>query len=438
MAVIIEMPKLSDTMEEGGISNWLKKEGDEVAEGEPLVEIETDKATMEFESPEAGILLKIILPAGKKCALNAPIAVIGEKGENPDDILGGKKDVKEEKPSATDKKPSAAELESPKPKSAPAKSNIPNVSKSAPPSANPSKPSTSSTGASSNSSSERIKASPLAKKVAEEKGISLALLTGSGPQGRVVIRDVEAAVSSGGTNSADTSSPNVTAEDKLINVNMMRSTIAKRLLAAKNDAPHFYLTRSVNMAKLNTWRESLNKDLKDENAKVSVNDLLIMMSAKALTQHPDINSSWQGEHIKQFGHVHVAFAVALPNGLVTPVVKDANMMGARSIAKTTKSLAKQARDGANLDYTSGTFTISNLGMLGIEEFTAIINPPQSAILAVGATIPTPWVDAAGQVVVEPRMKMTMSCDHRVIDGAMGAKFLATLASYLEDPLMSMS
>lgn len=430
MAVIIEMPKLSDTMEEGGVSSWLKKEGDAVAEGEPLVEIETDKATMEFESPEAGILLKILLPAGKKCALNAPIAVIGEKGENPDDILGATGGAKDA---------SSSKEEAAKPKTAPAKPNVPNVAKPAAAAVPAStQQSHSSAGTSSTMPSERIKASPLAKKVAEEKGISLAQVSGSGPQGRVVIRDVEAAIGSGGASSQAIGSSNVTAEDKLINVNMMRSTIAKRLLAAKNDAPHFYLTRSVNMAKLNAWRESLNKDLKDETAKVSINDLLIMMSAKALTQHPEINSSWQGEHIKQFGHVHVAFAVALPNGLVTPVVKDANALGARTIARSTKALAKQARDGANLDYTSGTFTISNLGMLGIEEFTAIINPPQSAILAVGATIPTPWVDAKGQVVVEPRMKMTLSCDHRVIDGAMGAKFLATLANYLEDPLMSMS
>jgi pyruvate dehydrogenase E2 component (dihydrolipoamide acetyltransferase) len=229
-------------------------------------------------------------------------------------------------------------------------------------------------------------------------------------------------------------------EDKVIPNSMMRKTIAKRLLAGKNEAPHFYLTVSADMTRMNDWRARLNKDSDKTGVKVSVNDLVIMAVAKALAKHRDINASWQGESIVEFGNVHVAMAVALPTGLVTPVIRYTDQMSIRDIAKSSRELALKAKDGklTNDDYTGGTFTISNLGMFGIEEFTAIINPPQAAILAVGATIPTPAVDSKGQVVAQPRMKMTMSCDHRVIDGAMGAQFLQTLVSYLEDPLNMLS
>lgn len=228
--------------------------------------------------------------------------------------------------------------------------------------------------------------------------------------------------------------------DQTIPVTMMRKTIARRLLAGKNDAPHFYLTVSANMQRMNDWRTHLNKTSAETGIKVSVNDLVIMAAARALTQHPGVNSSWQGDTILQYGNVHVAVAVALPTGLVTPVVRHADQLGIRHIAVQSRDLATRAKAGqlGNEDYSGGTFTISNLGMFGIEEFTAIINPPQAAILAVGATIPTPAVDATGKIVVEPRMKMTLSCDHRVVDGAMGAQFLQTLVSYLEDPLLMLS
>jgi pyruvate dehydrogenase E2 component (dihydrolipoamide acetyltransferase) len=217
---------------------------------------------------------------------------------------------------------------------------------------------------------------------------------------------------------------------------MMRKTIAKRLLAGKNEAPHFYLTVSADMTRMNDWRARLNKDADKSGVKVSVNDLVILAVAKALAKHPEINASWQGESIIEYGNVHVAMAVALPSGLVTPVIRHTDQLSIRDIARASRELAVRAKDGklSNEDYAGGTFTISNLGMFGIEEFTAIINPPQAAILAVGATIPTPAVDAKGQVVAQPRMKMTMSCDHRVIDGAMGAQFLQTLVGFIEDPL----
>jgi pyruvate dehydrogenase E2 component (dihydrolipoamide acetyltransferase) len=430
MAEVIEMPKLSDTMEEGGIAAWLKKEGDFVKEGEAFVEIETDKATMEYNSPVEGTLLKILVPAGKACALNEPICVIGEKGESFDvgKTLGKAKAAE------------PAKAEAPKSAPAPAKATVPAPSKAPVPAP-----------AKAVSADERLRASPLAKKVAEEKQIDLRQIAGSGPNGRVVIRDLEEVLSSGGGASKPASPgkeigsiqpiPLPQYGDQDIPVNMMRKTIAKRLLAGKNEAPHFYLTRSVNMSKLNAWRQRLNADAEaQKQPKVSVNDLLVLAVSRALMRHPEVNSSWQGEFIRRYAAAHVAVAVAIPDGLITPVVRNANHLGARDIARVTRELIERAKCGSLKpdEYQGGTFSISNLGMMGVEHFTAIINPPQAAILAVGATIPTAWVNEAGAVEVQPRMTLTMSCDHRVVDGAVGAAFLQTLAAYLEDPLLILS
>lgn len=433
MAQVIEMPKLSDTMEEGGIATWMKKEGDFIEEGEAFVEIETDKATMEYNSPFEGTLLKILVPAGKACALNTPIAVIGEKGE--------KVDV------AALTKGGAAPAPAPA-KEAP-KATAPAAQKSAPA---PAAPAAVAPKVEAKAVGGRFRASPLAKKVAEDKGVDLQQIQGSGPQGRVVIRDVEAFLQGGGKAAAGAPAPAAmrapapvftAGVDQDIPVTMMRKTIAKRLLEGKNEAPHFYLTRSVNMSRLNDWRTRINDEAEKSKgalAKVSVNDLIVLATAKALRRHPQVNSSWQGDVIKQFGNVNVAVAVALPQGLITPVIRHTDQLGLREIAIQSKELIARAKAGQlePADYTGGTFTISNLGMMGIESFTAIINPPQAAILAVGATIPTPWVDDNNQVVVQPRMTLTMSCDHRVVDGAVGASFLQTLCGYLEDPLMMLS
>jgi pyruvate dehydrogenase E2 component (dihydrolipoamide acetyltransferase) len=249
---------------------------------------------------------------------------------------------------------------------------------------------------------------------------------------------VEAAASGGGAAATSPVFSGTPAEDVVVPVTMMRKTIAKRLLAGKNDAPHFYLSRSADMTQMNSWRKKLNDELKKDDSlpKVSVNDLIIFACGKALRLHPKINSSWQGDHILQFGGVHVCMAVALPEGLITPVIRNADQIGVRSVAVQTKDLGRRAKSGDLKpdEYAGGTFTVSNLGMLGIEDFTGIINPPQSCILAVGATIKVPWVDASDNVVAQPRMKMTMSCDHRVVDGALGAMFLQTLVGFLEDPL----
>lgn len=420
MAEVIEMPKLSDTMEEGGIASWLKKEGDFIEEGEAFVEIETDKATMEYNSPVEGYLLKILVPAGKTSPLNKPICIVGEKGEKIDDFSPGSKisapkvETITEPKSKTEAQEVSAKLE---------------------------KTAKAAVGEKSKESVERLRASPLAKKIAEEKNIDLTAIEGSGPGGRVVVRDIESATVAAkpGVSSREyltrVKSVGQVADYDDIPVNMMRKTIAKRLLAAKNDAPHFYLTRSVNMKKLNEWREQLNKGA-DKETKISVNDLLVLVVSRALIKHPEVNSSWQGETVRRFKVAHVAVAVAIPDGLITPVVRNAHAIGVKEIAKQTKDLIGRTKAGKILpeEYAGGTFSISNLGMMGIESFTAIINPPQAAILAIGATIKTPWVSEAGELEIQDRMTMTMSCDHRVVDGAVGASFLQTLTGFIEDPI----
>ncbi len=428
MARVIEMPKLSDTMEEGGIANWLKKEGDSVKEGEPLVEIETDKATQEYESPAEGVLLKIIAqPGGKAVPLRGPIAVIGEKGEKVDlDALIAKSSP-------------AAKAAAPAAKPAPAT----NVVDIRPAAASQLAPAPTPAPAPAVNAGGRVRSSPLARKIAAEKGINLSNVHGSGPGGRVVMKDLENAPAGGAVGAPPSTHVHAAAaESRSVPVSMMRKTIAKRLLAAKNEAPHFYLTVSANMTRANEWRERLNAEAAKaaksggDVAKVSVNDLVIMAVARSLRLHPMVNASWQGDTILMNGPVHVAMAVALPEGLVTPVIRDTDRLGVREIARQSRDLATRAKDGklGNNDYMGGTFTISNLGMFGIEEFTAIINPPQACILAVGATQVVPAVDDKGAVVAQARMKMTMSCDHRVVDGASGAQFLKTLVGYLEDPL----
>jgi pyruvate dehydrogenase E2 component (dihydrolipoamide acetyltransferase) len=429
MANVVEMPKLSDTMEEGAVASWLKKEGETVDEGGPLCEIETDKATMEYQSPFGGVLLKIIAQPGKTMALNTPIAVIGKKGESFDmDTIMAAAAPKAAAPVAKPAPVAAA------PKATPTVAPV-----TVPAAARPAAPAAAAAPVAAPAGG-RIKSSPLARRLAAASNINLAGVAGSGPGGRIVMRDVEAAVARGSSGGAGGGfAPMPPREDQAIPVSLMRKTIAKRLLAGKNDAPHFYLTRSVNMGQMMQWRQMLNDAAGDNGIKVSVNDLIIFATSRALRRHPEINASWQGENIIQYGAVHMAVAVALSSGLVTPVIRNADQLGIRDIAAASRNLAQRAKGGqlGNEDYAGGTFTISNLGMFGIEEFTAIINPPQAAILAVGATIPTPAVDAKGNVVVEQRMKITMSCDHRVVDGAMGANFLKTLTGYLEQPLMMM-
>ena len=439
MATVMEMPKLSDTMKEGVVARWLKKEGEKVTAGSPVVEIETDKATMEFESPAGGLLLKVLVGDAGTCALNAPIAVIGKEGENWQEAL--------------DKYHAKKGGAKPAPASAPAASSAANASGSV---ASPSTTSSSAGGAPQKSGATsaagsasaqtedtggRLKASPLAKKVAAEKGLNLAGLAGSGPNGRIVLRDLENAsslssLSQGGIGLGAGSNRDLGSEK--VPLTNMRKTIARRLTESVLTNPHFYLTVSINMGPLLKWRKETLAKLPDTQ-KFSVNDILIFMLGRALQKHPEVNSSWMEDHILKHHSVHIGVAVALPTGLITPVVRNAQALSLPQIASTTKELIKKAKDGklGPDEYQGGTFSISNLGMNGIEDFTAIINPPQAAILAVGATIPTPVVNGKGEIVVEDRMKITLSCDHRVIDGAVGSEFLKTLKLFLEDPMSAL-
>lgn len=409
MAKIIEMPKLSDTMTEGAIARWLVKEGDKIQSGMPIVEIETDKATMEYESPSSGTLLKILVGDRGQCALNAPIAVVGKPGEDWQPALeaksGGAAKPAAEAPRAVPQQPQRDESE---PTKAPQPAPQPGG---------------------------RVKASPLARKVAAERRVDLALVQGTGPNGRVVLRDLEGATSRPAAVAAAPAAA-ATPEYETIPLTMMRKTIARRLVQSVTEAPHFFLTMSLDVGALLDWRKATMERLK---TKFSLNDILVHLVARALKAHPEINASWNGDSILRYRTVHMGVAVALPTGLVTPVVRNADQLNLVEIAQRTQELAQLARDGKlqNEDFNGATFCISNLGMYGIEEFTAIINPPQSAILAVGAAVPTPVVDDEGIIVVKRMMKVTMSCDHRVIDGAMGAEFLRTLKRFIEDPLAAL-
>lgn len=413
MATVMEMPKLSDTMSEGSVARWLKKEGDKVSAGVPVIEIETDKATMEYECPASGVLLKIIVGDGQKCPLQAPIAVIGKDGEKWEEAL--------EKYNAKKGSSSASQVAAKK--EVAVKTPSANVTDS-----------TSSKSAAPVSDSA-VKASPLAKKIAADKGINLKEIQGSGPNGRIVQRDLDNAASHGSPSLVVYSSG---AEVEKIPHTNMRKTIARRLAESVNTAPHFFLTVSINMTNLLLWRKEVVAKL-SENEKFSVNDLVIFLTARALKRHPGVNASWQDEYVAQYRDVHMSVAVALPNGLMTPVVRHADKLTVVQISQETKRLVKLAKEGKLQpnDYSGGTFSVSNLGMAGIESFTAIINPPQAAILAVGSTVPTPAVLPNGTVGIEQRMKVTLSCDHRVIDGAVGAEFLKTLKQFFEDPVSAL-
>lgn len=451
MAEIIYMPKLSDTMTEGVVAEWHKKVGDTVSSGEVLAEIETDKATMEFESFYDGVLLHIGVEKGKNAPVNAILAIIGEKGEDVKEIIasegkGGdaasdKKSDKSEKPDKSeeksekdsdeegDDKESGKETSGEEKKSDSDKKEAPKVEegkKSAP--AVESKPSATTV---SNSGS-RILASPLAKKVAEEKGIDINQVSGTGDNGRVVKRDVDHFTPY--VPAASGNAPVVAGQESYTdeNVSQMRKVIARRLAESKFSAPHFYLTLDIDMDNAIAARKAMNAQ---EGVKVSFNDMVLKASAMALRKHPAINSSWLGDVIRRNHHIHIGVAVAVDEGLLVPVVRFADNKGLAQIGGEVREYAQKAKDKKlqPSDWEGNTFTISNLGMFGIESFTAIVNPPDSCILAVGGIKEVPVVKN-GQVVPGNVMKLTLSCDHRVVDGATGAAFMQTLKGFLENPV----
>ncbi len=409
-ANIIKMPKLSDTMEEGTVASWVKNEGDKVESGEILAEIETDKATMEFESFEDGVLLYQGVKEGESAKVDSILAVIGEKGADYKKLIeaftsNGSSAPKKESPSAAE---AATEVK--------AAANTPKVS------------STSST------SNGRLKVSPLARRLAEEKGVDLNSVQGSGDGGRIIKRDIEDYQPSvaASTSSAVSSAPLGSESFDEKAVSQMRKTIAKRLSESKFTAPHFYLTMDIDMDEAIKARKAINEI---PDTKVSFNDLVIRASAAALKKHPMVNASWLDDKIRINHHVHIGVAVAVDEGLLVPVVRFADSKPLSQISAEVKELAGKARDKKLQpeEWEGSTFSISNLGMYGIEEFTAIINPPNSCILAVGG-IREEVVVKNGEMKVGNRMKVTLSCDHRVVDGATGAEFLNSLKTFLENPV----
>ncbi len=422
MAEIVRMPKLSDTMTEGVVSAWHKKVGDKVKSGEVLAEIETDKATMEFESFTDGVLLHIGVEKGKAAPVDSVLAVLGKEGEDITALLAdAAKQVPEKaeaakteaaaKPKAEEKAPEA-KAAAPAPKAAPA---APKPA-AAPPN-----------GHAANGG--RVKASPLAKHLAEEKGIDISRVRGSGPDGRVVKQDVEDYQGGGMGYSA----PQVESYTE-VEVSQMRKTIARRLAESKFSAPHFYLTIEIDMSRAMAVRDAMNKRIAPD--KISFNDLVIKGVAVALKQHPKVNSSWLGDRIRFNEHVHIGVAVAVEEGLLVPVVRFADGKPLRTIGAEVRDYAKRAKEKKlqPQDWEGNTFTISNLGMFGIEEFTAIINPPDACILAVGGIMEKPVV-RNGAIVPGHTMKVTLSCDHRVVDGATGAAFLNTFKDLMEEPAL---
>jgi pyruvate dehydrogenase E2 component (dihydrolipoamide acetyltransferase) len=412
MAEVIYMPKLSDTMTEGVVAEWHKKVGDKVSSGELLAEIETDKATMEFESFYDGVLLHIGVEKTKAAPVNAILAIVGEAGEDISGLLAGSPAPAVEE----------VKTEAPAPVAAPATS--------APAPAAPKTVATPAPAVSTDGS--RVLASPLAKKLAEEKGIDINMVSGTGDAGRVVKRDIDHYTPYvPGAAKAVSSVSNV---ESFVDepISQMRKVIARRLAESKFTAPHFYLTIDVDMDNAIASRKVLNAQ---DGVKVSFNDMVIKAVAMSLRKHPTINSSWLGDVIRRNHHIHIGVAVAVDEGLLVPVVRFADSKGFTQIGNEVREFAQKAKDKKlqPSDWEGNTFTISNLGMFGIDSFTAIVNPPDSCILAVGGISQVPVVKN-GQVVPGNVMKLTLSCDHRVVDGASGAAFLQTLKGYLENPV----
>ncbi|MCH7397111.1 pyruvate dehydrogenase complex dihydrolipoamide acetyltransferase [Belliella sp. DSM 107340] len=426
-AQVITMPKMSDTMTEGVIATWLKKVGDEIKAGDIIAEVETDKATMELESYDDGILLHIGVEAGEAVEIDGVIAVIGEKGADFEKLIkahSSKGSDSKEVPKEEKKEEKAPEKKTEEKKSEAKKSE---------------EPAKSSTSDSNGSDDGRLKASPLAKKLASEKGVDIKLVKGSGEGGRIVKRDVEsfdpASVKASAQEKATTTAaaPAIGQESfKEEKVSQMRKVIAKRLAESKFNAPHFYLTMEINMDKAIEARKSMNEV---SPVKISFNDMVIKAAAAALRQHPKVNSSWLGDKIRYNDHIHIGMAVAVEEGLLVPVIRFADSKSLSQISNEAKSLGGKAKtkELQPKDWEGNTFTISNLGMFGIDEFTAIINPPDACIMAVGGIKETVIVKN-GQMVIGNLMKVTLSCDHRVVDGAVGSAFLQTFKGLLEDPV----
>ncbi|MCE8536190.1 pyruvate dehydrogenase complex dihydrolipoamide acetyltransferase [Ruegeria pomeroyi] len=439
MPTEILMPALSPTMEEGTLAKWLVKEGDTVSSGDLLAEIETDKATMEFEAVDEGIVGKILVPEGTEgVKVNTPIAVLLEEGESAGDIASA---------------PKAAPAAAAGNEAAPAASEAP----AAAPTAAPAAP--------KGADGVRVFASPLARRIAADKGLDLSQIAGSGPHGRIVKADVIGATAPAAAPAPAAAAPAPAAaaaapaaaapsgpsadmvarmyegrEYEEVKLDGMRKTIAARLSEAKQTIPHFYLRRDIKLDALMKFRAQLNKQLEGRGVKLSVNDFIIKAVANALQQVPDCNAVWAGDRVLKLKPSDVAVAVAIEGGLFTPVLKDADMKSLSALSTEMKDLATRARDRklAPHEYQGGSFAISNLGMFGIDNFDAIVNPPHAGILAVGSGVKKPVVGADGELTVATVMSVTMSVDHRVIDGALGAQLLQAIVDNLENPMVMLA
>ncbi len=408
MAEVVNMPRLSDTMTEGVVAKWHKNVGDQVSEGDLLAEIETDKATMEFESFQEGFLLHIGVAEGAKAPVDTILAILGEKGEDITELLKVESapEPKKEEPA----KQAPKSVDTPKVEEVKVTAPIPVKIKE--------------TAVESNG---KAIASPLARKLADERNINLSLVKGTGDAGRIVKRDID-------NYSGGNSAPSVERYTE-VEVSQMRKVIAQRLGESKFTAPHFYLTCEINMDKTIEARKAINTV---SPVKISFNDMIVKATSMALQEHPQVNSSWLGDRIRFNEHIHIGVAMAIEDGLLVPVVRFANNKRLSEISSEVKEygVRAKAKKLQPEDWEGNTFTISNLGMFDIEEFTAIINPPDACILAIGSIVEKPVVKN-GEIVIGNTLKVTLSCDHRVVDGVVGSKFLGTLKGYLENPVLFM-
>lgn len=421
-ATMVLMPRLSPTMEEGVLAKWLKKEGDKISPGDVIAEVETDKANMDFPLEDEGVLLKLLAQEGQTVRLGAPVAILGAKGDSIDELLASLKNDH----SSAKKTESSMKLTETKKMSIETVQNLPTAQ-------------TVNTTNVSKENSGRIKASPLAKVIAKKANLALEELVGTGPMGRIVKADVDSYLHSGRPIDKDVLLNRSASSLVLTPLSMMRKTIARRLVESKRNVPHFYLTMDVDVDALSKFRDGINQNTKEGQPKISFNDLVIKAVAVALAKNPDAHRSYTDEGLQSYASVDIGVAVSIPDGLVTPVIRGADKKSIVDISKEVRLLADRAKQ-KKLDpqeYQGATFSVSNLGMYGIREFSAIINPPESGILAVGAVDKRAIVveqDGRDSVIVKKMMTLTLSCDHRVIDGVLGAQLLGDIKKALEQPL----
>ncbi|HEX6135194.1 MAG TPA: pyruvate dehydrogenase complex dihydrolipoamide acetyltransferase [Longimicrobiales bacterium] len=460
MATKVHMEALSPTMEEGQLVRWLKAEGDAVKEGDVLAEIETDKATMELVARGSGILQNVSLKEGATAPVGEVIAVIAAEGEaveaeaaaeSAPAAAGARESAGADAPDRGSEAPGRPEEQERQTPAAEGTGAADTAEHAEPREVRAGAPAASRGDGGNGRTEGRVKASPLARRLAEEAGVELSSVEGTGPGGRITKRDIEAAAQAGraaapreevaGAPARPAVTPAIARgpDTEEVPLTQMRKTIAKRLVQSIGPVPTFYLTIECDMTRMLALRERANRSLEKDGIKASINDFIIRAVAAALARHPEVNAFWGDNAIIRNHRVHIGVAVAVEDGLITPVIRDADVKRVRDIAVEVKELAARAREKKLKpeEYTGATFSISNLGMFGIVEFTAIINPPESGIIAVGAAEEKVIVEN-GEMVVRPRMRMTMSCDHRVVDGAMGARFLQTLRELVEDPMMMLT